>query len=534
VDAIFANGTIHTLDGEGTIAQAVGISNGFVEALGYEADLRRLATHQTEMIDLRGAVMFPGFVDVHSHPMLYGYLTTGMDLAPPNVTRLDHILELIKGEAETTPPGIWIKGSRYAEYHLPENRHPTRRDLDPVSPDHPVVLFHTSLHACVLNSLALAECGITRETPAPRGGIIEREDDTGEPTGVLHDAAMMDVLHEVFDKELASMTSSERVAMCGLATRKYAELGLVATGDAMVTPLTLGIYQDTLAAGELMIRIYTMNLVDACEPLVASGIRTGFGGPYLQIGPVKMFGDGGISSRTAAMRSPYLTPPHDRGLKVMNRGEVAAAVRRYHGWGYQLAIHSQGDDGLNDVLDAYEAVLGSHSTNPLRHRIEHAGCLFRDLLGRAADMNIAVAIQPGFIGELGDGILEALGQERANRIFPFRSMLRAGMCLGGSSDCPVALLDPRLGLRDAVLRRTRAGQLLGPEEALTKDQALRLYTVNAAYLSLEEQICGTIELGKRADFTVLAADPRDLPAEEIPSIPIVMTVVNGTVAYSAP
>jgi predicted amidohydrolase YtcJ len=330
------------------------------------------------------------------------------------------------------------------------------------------------------------------------------------------------------------MTNEERVTMIGNGSRKYAEVGLVFAADAAVMPVTLGAYKDTLDAGELKIRVYTMNLVDFCEPLIEAGIGFKLGNERLRIGPIKIFLDGGISNRTAALKAPYLTPPYDCGLKVLSREELINMFHKYNGLGYQIAVHCQGDDGLANLLDAYETILGPHSDNPLRHRIEHAGCLFPDLLKRVADMNIPIAVQPGFIGELGDGILEALGPQRAHGVFPYRSMLQAGICLGGSSDCPVTLLDPRLGLRDAVLRRTPSGETLGPDESLTMDQALRMYTRGSAYLSFDENLNGTIEVGKRADFTVMAVDPRTVKPEEVPDIPIVMTVVGGEIVYVSP
>jgi predicted amidohydrolase YtcJ len=445
---------------------------------------------------------------------------------------MDDVLSLVRSESEKTPPGNWIKGSRYAEYFLAENRHPTRNDLDQVSPENPVILFHTSFHACTLNSAALREAGITADTPSPQGGIIEKDADTGEPTGVLHDQAFNDVFFKLYFADLESMGTQARIDLCARATEKFARNGFVFAADAMVMPQTLKMYQETLAAGRLKIRIYTMNLNLNAEGLIGSQIKTGFGSEQLRIGPIKIFADGGMSNRTAAVSKPFLTPPYDRGLKIQSREELIEKVKWYHGLGYQVAIHAQGDEGISDTLDAYEAVLGKTSDNPMRHRIEHAGCLYPDLLRRAVDMNIPVAIQPVFFSELGDGWLEAFGPELTDQLYPFKSMLKAGMKIGGSSDCPVSGLDPRISLRDAVLRQTPTGKKLSPHEALTMDEAIRLYTRGSAYLSFDENHNGTIEPGKRADFTVMAADPRDMQPEEVPDIPFTMTVVDGDIVWS--
>ena len=268
------------------------------------------------------------------------------------------------------------------------------------------------------------------------------------------------------------------------------------------------------------------------ESLVGSGIRTGFGCPHLRIGPIKIFADGGMSNRTAAVSQPYLTPPHDRGLKIQSRKELIERVKSYSALGYQIAIHAQGDEGISDTLDAFEAVLGPRSSNPQRHRIEHGGCLYPNLLKRAAAMNIPVAVQPVFFSELGDGFVEAFGKDLAHQLYPFKSMLNAGIRIGGSSDCPIATVDPRLGLRDAIMRQTPSGIKLGPQQALTADEALRTYTRGAAYLSFDESRNGTIELGKRADFTVMGEDPRRVSPQDIPQIPFIMTVVDGKIVWS--
>jgi predicted amidohydrolase YtcJ len=533
MDILFINGRINALDRAGTICTAVGATNGTITNIGSDTDLLKNRTSKTEVVDLKGSVMFPGFMEAHSHPPIYGYLTDGLDLAPPKVRKLSDVLDLIKTETQKLPAGTWIKGSRYAEYFLAENRHPTRYDIDTVSPDHPVILYHISFHACVLNSLALKEVGITADTSSPKGGIIEKDTGTGEPNGVLHDQAMLDIFNKLFFEELAAMSGHDRINLCARTVKKYAQLGLVFAGDALVVPQTLNMYQDALAAGKLKIRIYTMNYTLTAEPLTASQIKTGFGPDRLRIGPIKIFADGGMSNRTAAVGAPYLVSPFDNGLKIQSREELIEKVKWYHALGYQIAIHAQGDAAISDTLDAFEAVLGPKSKNPQRHRIEHAGCLYPQLLKRAADMNILAAVQPVFFTELGDGFLEAFGPVLAHQLYPFKSMLQAGMKIGGSSDCPVSNLDPRLGLQGAVARSTGSGAILGKHESLTVDDAIRIYTQGSAHPSFDENRNGTIEIGKRADFTVMAADPRKVNLDEVADIPFVMTVVDGEIVWSA-
>jgi len=534
MDRIFLNGRINALDDRNSQYQAVGVEGERIAALGDEAQVRRLASGRTEVIDLERGALFPGLIDSHTHLMIYAYLLDGLNLAPPAVRSIGEIKDLIREEAGKRPAGEWIRGSRFADYFLAEKRYPTRADLDPVSPNHPVILYHTSFHACVLNSQAMDRLGLDEETPVPGGGIIERDPADGRLSGVLHDAAMMQIaFNTLFVNDLLAMTTPQRVEMCSRAMTSFARLGVVAVADALVTPISLAVYQETLAAGQARIRVYAMPELNLSQGLMTSGLRTGFGNDWLKLGPIKIFEDGGMSNRTAAVKSPYKCPPFGQGLKVLSREEMIAAVKRIHGLGFQVAVHCQGDAGLEDTLDAFQAVLGPRSPNPLRHRIEHAGCLYPELLARAAAMKIGVSSQPVFFSFLGDGFVEALGEEEAHRIYPFQSMLRAGVPLGGSSDCPVSPPDPRLGLAGAVLRRTPSGRTLGPGEALTMDQALRMFTSGSAWLAFEEGIAGSLAPGKRADFTVFEEDPRRVRPEEVPDLPVTMTVVGGEPVHRA-
>ena len=238
-----------------------------------------------------------------------------------------------------------------------------------------------------------------------------------------------------------------------------------------------------------------------------------------------------MSNRTAAMTEPYLTPPHDTGLVVTSREQLMDYMALCDPAGFQVAVHAQGDKSLSDTLDAFESVLGPKSDNPLRHRIEHGGCLFPDLLKRAAAMKVPVAVQPAMFSILADGWIEAYGQEKADRIYPYRDMLEAGLVLGGSSDCPVIGQDPRRALRDAVLRTSPSGAGVNRAQAITVEQMIRAYTAGSAYMVHNETSAGSLEPGKLADLTVFQADPRKVAPEKIVDIPIAMTVVGGKVAH---
>ena len=529
---LFINGNIETLGQHQSTFRAMSVTGETIAALGNEPDLRNATGPEVEIVDLEGGTLFPGLIDSHTHLMIYAYLMDGLDLAPPGIRRMEDIVFSVKEEADRRQPGEWIRGSRFVDYSLAENRFPTRFDLDPVSPDNPVILYHTSFHACVLNSCAMKMLGFNRETAEPSGGRIERDPLSGEPNGVLHDAAM-DVIafNHLFVPDLEAMPRGDRIAMCTRAMEKYAETGIVAVTDAQVMPVGLNIYQETLADGKASLRVCAMPDINFSEGLIHSGIKTGFGNDMLKIGAIKIFADGGMSNRMAAVEKPYQCEPFGHGLMVTPKEDLVEAVKYLHGHGFQIAVHCQGDAALRALLDAYKAVLGPVSANPLRHRIEHAGCLYPVLLRRAAAMNIGISSQPVFFSFLGDGFLEAFGEPMVHSLYPFKSMLRAGIHLGGSSDSPVSRHEPCLGLAGAVLRKSPSGRVIGPDERLTMDEALHMFTSGSAWLSFEETITGTLEIGKRADFTVFAEDPRKVPVGDLSGLTVKMTVMGGKCTY---
>jgi len=531
MDLIFRNGNVITMDATNSRVSAVGVKWGKVFRVGHDDDIQELADSDTKVVDLKGKTILPGFIDTHNHLSFYGYLVSSVDCrAASGVDCIDHLLDRLREEAEKTPPGQWVKAWGYAHYHLKDNRPITRKDLDRVSTEHPILLIHVSCHAGVANSKALEVFGYSKETPNPPGGELRRDPDTGELNGILEESALIDRFSTLFIQETMAWSIEQRGRRVAGAVRHYNQAGITALHEALVLPQTLKLYQDTEGLGRLNLRVYTMNIDFTAHTLLDAGITCGYGTPMVKVGPIKILLDGGMSNRTAAVSTPY-QGTGETGIFLIAPDQIASNIEKFHQAGYQIATHAQGDAAIGVLLDAYENVLGPKSDNPLRHRIEHCGNITEEQIGRAAAMNILVSSQPMFLSVLGDGFLEAFGPERAHRLYPYRSLIDRGIRVAGASDSPVAPALPLMGIRDAVLRRTSSGADIGKGESLSVREAIGLYTSEAGYFSFDEDNMGTIEPGRYADFVVLDRDITAIPAEEIADVQVLMTVVGGRIVY---
>jgi predicted amidohydrolase YtcJ len=402
-----------------------------------------------------------------------------------------------------------------------------------VSTEHPIVLIHVSCHAGVANSKALEVFGYTKDTADPPGGVLRRDPDTGEPNGILEESALMNQVTALFMLETMAWSLDRRVQMIQRAVGHYNQAGITSLHEALVVPQTLRLYQETERLGRLNLRVYTMNMDAAAQPLVDAGITCGYGSSMVKVGPIKMLVDGGMSNRTAAVSRPY-EGSGETGIFLITPEQVLSNIEKFHGLGYQIAAHAQGDAAIGVLLDAYENVLGLKSENSLRHRIEHAGNITDEQIGRAAAMNVLVSSQPVFLSLLGDGFLAAFGPERGHRLYPYRSLADQGIRVAGASDSPVAPALPLMGIRDAALRRTSSGAEIGSDERLSVREAIGLYTSEAGYFSFDEKKVGTIEPEKYADFVVLDRDITAIPPEQIPGAQVLMTIVDGRIVYLKP
>jgi predicted amidohydrolase YtcJ len=543
VELVIEDAVVVTMGPASGTAGAMLVRDSRIAAVGDPAEVRAAAAPGAQVARLDGATVVPGLIDAHCHVADVGYLAAGADCSQPAAPDIPAIQARLREAIRRTPEGSWVTGSGYVEYQLREGRHPTRDDLDQAVPDRPAVVYHTSLHACVLNSAALRAAGFTDRQPDPPGGAFGRDRD-GRLDGVLFEGPMFALFERNLREDITRMGATERARLMERAGQRLAALGLTAACDADLRRDTFAAFAEADQAGALHQRIYGLVVHDQVDWLLGEGLRGRHSG-RLATEAVKIWADGGMSSRTAAIHGTYPVPPHGSGILFFTRDELTAMIREFDARGFQVAVHAQGDRAIETVLDAYAVVLGSSdpgragspggagpARNPRRHRIEHAGAMYPPLTARAAELGIAIVSQPGFLSALGDGFAAAF-PGRGDQLYAFGSWRRAGLTVAGSSDAPVISAAPLLGLRDAVTRRTAAGQVLGPGERLTARDALALYTTQAAAVMHREDEIGSLEPGKLADFVVLAENPLTAAPERIADIPVLATVVDGTPTYQA-
>lgn len=535
-DVIYINGDIVTLDKANPEAEAVATWQGKIVAIGSTSQLQKLAGPQTKIVDLGGKTLVPGLIEPHSHFILYGPIALiRVDLSSPPVGQIKNMKELVEAlrkRASVTAKGGWVSGFGYDDTTLEENRHPTRYDLDKASADHPVFISHISGHFVSLNSKALLMAGINKDTPQPVGGVIRKDSKTGEPDGVLEEAAML-LLYSI----LPALTLDQRVALLAESARQYMKVGVTSCGDALVAgPGPVGAqdisaYQRTIAEGSLPIRINMM--IEANFLLKQSGgFLTGFGDDRIKIGPAKIIGDGSIQGYTGWLTKPYHVPfKGDKaycGYPFTQPEQLNPLVAELHKAGYQIAIHTNGDAAIDAAIEAFRLAQEAHPRTNCRHRLEHCQAVREDQLDKIAKMGITPSFFVSHTYYWGDRHRDIfLGPERGVRISPLKSALKRGIRFSIHSDCPVTPVSPLFCVFAAVNRLTSGGHVLGPEFRLTVEEALRAVTIDAAWQTFEEDIKGTIEVGKLADFTILDQNPLKIAPEQIRNIQVQGVIIGG-------
>jgi predicted amidohydrolase YtcJ len=541
VDRIFRDGNFLTMDRARPRATALAVLGGRIVAVG---DGDELSGHVSaeRVVSLEGRTVVPGFHDAHNHMPAFGMGLADVPLSSPPIGSVEDVLRAVKQRAASRPAGSWVIGGGYDQNKLAERRHPRAAELDAVAPDHLVWLRHNSGHMCVVGGRVLDAIGIDR-VRVPEGGVVER-DAAGRPTGLLQEQAQALVRALVYP-----YPEAELVEAIARASLHYLREGLTSVQEAGVggglvarSPVELSAWQEARRQGRLGVRATLMVAAEALHDLPHAaadgdgfgldlGIRTGWGDEWLRIGAVKVFADGSLIGRTAAMCCDFESETGNRGFFQIDVERLRQVITRAHRAGWQVATHAIGDRAVATVLDIYGDALGAHPRRDHRHRIEHCGVCRPEDVGRLASLGVIPVPQGRFISEIGDGMLDALGPERSAWCYRQRSFLEAGLPVPGSSDRPVVQGAPLLGIHDMVNQRTSSGRPFNPAEALTPEDALRCYTLHSARAAFREGELGSLEPGKLADFAVLSADPTAIPPAEIATIQVLATVVGGRVAH---
>lgn len=514
-DLILFNANIHTMNPKKPKAQALIIKNKKITDVGTNVEILKRKTKKTKTIDLMGKTVLPGFVDCHVH--LRSYAKTLEQIGLRGVVSIRQLQQKLKEAAAQKPPNSWVVARGFDQERFKEKTFPTRFDLDKAVPDRPVLITRVCGHLSVANSKALEVANITKDTRLLESGKIEKDPETGEPTGVLLENAQ-----NLVTNAMPRLDDEEMLRIYGQVCKKVAEKGLTDVHCIIDDLRDIQVIRELRKRNKLPIRIHMIIDAGCLDEFATSTFPKD---DKIKIGDVKVFADGSLGARTAALQEPYMDDKTTKGILIYSPKKLEKLLTKVHEAGFQLAIHAIGDKAVETVLDALEKTLKKKPKKDHRHRIEHASVLNKKLIQRMRKLGVIASVQPHFV--VSDfWTIKRLGKRRARWAYPFKSLVKCGIVACGGSDCPIEPIDPLLGVWTAVTRR------MFPQERLSVDEAIRMYTCNAAFASGEETIKGTIESGKLADLTVLSQDPYNIEPDDIRSINVAMTIVDGGIVYA--
>ena len=528
-DLIVLNANIRTLDPAQPAAAALAVLGNRIVALGSSEQIRPLAGPATRVLDAGGRLVLPGFNDAHVHFLSGGFQLSSVDLR--DAANPQALAERLGRFAAQHPPGRWITGGDWAHESWPGAPLPTRQMIDAVTPHTPVFVSRLDGHMALANTVALRRAAITAQTETPPGGEIVKDPVTGEPTGILKDAAM-----GLVSRHIPEPTFAEKLAAARAASAHAASLGVTSVTD-MSTGQDIGVYQTLKEQGGLKTRINGASPLPGWGRLAAVGVRSAFGDDLLRIGALKAFADGSLGSTTALFFEPYDDAPDQRGLPADEMFPEEAMLERIRGAdraGLQVMIHAIGDRANDLVLSMFEAVARENGPRDRRFRIEHAQHLRAADIPRFAAGGIIASMQPYHCADDGRWAAKRIGNERCRTTYAFRTLLDRGAVLAFGSDWTVAPLNPLLGIQAAVTRRTLDGKNPGgwiPEQKLNLEEAVRAYTWGAAYAEFADRVKGTLAVGQLADLVILDRDIFQVAPETIDQAKVVLTVMDGRVVF---
>lgn len=526
-DLVVINAKVRTMDKEKPEAEAIAVWSNRIIAVGKNDEIKRLIGQNTKVVDAGGKLVLPGFNDSHLHFMEGGASLTSVDLR--DAKSPEEFVQRIKEYASKLPKGRWILNGNWDHEKWTPSILPTKEMIDAVTPDNPVFISRLDGHMALANSLALKLAGVDKNTRDVEGGEIVR-DAAGNPTGILKDAAMNYVYRVIPEPSF-----EEKLEIAEAATNYAASLGVTSVQD-MSAGTDVGVYQELLRKGKLKTRIYAVSPLPDWERWKRTGIHYAFGDGMIRVGGLKGFADGSLGASTAWFFEPYLDKPGYTGLASDEMSKMFDRVKQADKAGLQIMIHAIGDRANDEILRIYERVEQENGKRDRRFRIEHAQHLNENLIKRFAAQSVIASMQPFHVIDDGRWAWKRLDEKRLKGTYAFRSLLDSGVKLAFGTDWPVALLDPMMTIYAAVTRRTLDDKNPNgwiPEQKITVEETVRAYTIGSAYAEFQENVKGTISVGKLADFVMLSEDIFSINPNEIPKVKVLLTVVDGKIVYQS-
>jgi len=526
---IFYGGSIITMDDNQPIVNAVGIENDKIIAVGDIEDVKAFMAKKYDIVDLKGSTLLPGFTDSHMHPITFIFFLLNPDLS--NITSIEELQTLLKEASKGKNTNELLIGFNLSEEKFKIPILPTRWDLDTACPEVPVFVLRYDGHIGIANSKALELAGIDEHTEVPEGGEIRRNYQ-GEYTGIITEKALELITSKISIPDTKLINDTAVKAFKILAEKGLTSIhGIVSIdksgefGEASAIEFSIlkSIYDKILQNMYIMINTAKPKKLDRLRKLPLHGELSD---TKFKIGVLKLFLDGSFGAKTACMYEPFTDAPNMCGFCVIGEDEIYERMKVAHNNGYQICIHAIGDKANRIAVDLYKKLLEEFPRNDHRHRIEHASILTSDVLEDMNKYGIIASCQPPFINSEFNWLEKRLGKERCKNTYPMRSILDNGVILISGSDCPIEDPSPILGLHALV---TRNGFV--PEECITMEEALKTYTIYPAYAAFQENIKGTIEVGKLADFVILDKNPLEVPKEEIKNIRVLETIIRGKTVF---
>ncbi len=503
------------------------VSGNEIVFAGTTEEVRKYTNGFTEIVDLQGNLVLPGFIDSHAHIILGGFYLMSVDLSPAKSKA--EFINILSGYIQKNKSG-WITGGNWNHQNWREKTLPRKEWIDDFSAATPVFVMRMDYHMALANSLALKLAGITKNTPDPNGGVIERDKKTGEPTGILKDKAM-----ELVQKVIPEPDASHYDKAVDYAMGEAAKFGLTSIHD-ITYEKHFPVLQKAEKENRLTSRVYTRLPIQKYKSLIDSGVQYNFGSDKLKIGSLKAFADGALGSSTAYFFEPYSDDPQNSGLpmEILQSGELEKMIKESDRNKLQLSIHAIGDRAISEVIDIAERISESNPIWDRRFRIEHAQHMTDRDFERMKKLGIVVSAQPYHLFVDGDWMIEKIGPERMENAYAFKKFLNNNIKLCFGSDWPVVTLNPLKGIYAAVTRHTAENQKstgLIPGEKLTVEETVKAYTLDAAYAAFQEKNLGSIEEGKLADFVVLSENIFQIKKDKISNVEVLMTVTGGKIVF---